>query len=182
MTNTNGSFHSEAMLSVSWNAPCLEAPSPKKDRTTLPFLAICFAQATPAACGMPAPTMPEVPRKPRFTSVRCMEPPSPLQSPSARPKISAIMALGSLPRTIGYPWQRYVASAASPSRKWLSDPTMDASAPSARCVCPRITPGCSVKVRLTRSSKVRMRSIWVKIQIWRSALGGCRLMASSRMV
>ena len=33
------------------------------------------AQATPAACGMPCPTIPDVPRKPRSTSVRCIEPP-----------------------------------------------------------------------------------------------------------
>src|SRR3954453_17187315 len=44
------------------------------------------------------------------------------------------------------------------------EPTIDASAPSARCVCPRITPGCSSNVRLTRSSNSRMRSIWVKAQ------------------
>ena len=41
------------MLSVSANAPCLEAPSPKKQRTTWPCLRICAAQAAPAACGMP---------------------------------------------------------------------------------------------------------------------------------
>src|SRR5690349_13771576 len=49
----------------------------------------------------------------------------------------------------------------SPSRSAASDPTIDASAPSARCVCPRITPGCSSNVRFTRSSNSRMRSICV---------------------
>src|SRR3954465_9440714 len=56
----------------------------------------------------------------------------------------------------------------SPSPIAASEPTIDASAPSARCVCPRITPGCSSKVRFTRSSNSRMRSIWVKTQTRRS--------------
>src|SRR3984957_21062114 len=55
---------------------------------------------------------------------------------------------------------------------------MDASAPSARCVWPRITPGGSVNVRLTRCSNSRTRSMWVKIQICRSAVGGCALIGS----
>src|SRR6185312_6707028 len=52
---------------------------------------------------------------------------------------------------------------------------MDASAPSARWVWPRITPGCSSNVRLTRSSNSRMRSIWVNIQIRRSSLSSAVL-------
>ena len=52
---------------------------------------------------------------------------------------------------------------------------MEASAPSARWVWPRITPGCSSNVRLTRSSKSRMRSIWVNIQIRRSSLSSAVL-------
>src|SRR5918992_83871 len=45
---------------------------------------------------------------------------------------------------------------------------MEPSAPSARCVCPRITPGCSSNVRFTRSSNSRMRTICVNIQLSRS--------------
>src|SRR5271170_4571205 len=45
---------------------------------------------------------------------------------------------------------------------------MLASAPSARCACPRITPGCSTNVRFTRSSNSRIRHICVYIQIRRS--------------
>src|ERR1700689_1003227 len=45
---------------------------------------------------------------------------------------------------------------------------MLASAPSARCAWPRITPGCSTKVRFTRSSNSRIRHICVNIQIRRS--------------
>src|SRR4026209_1444554 len=45
---------------------------------------------------------------------------------------------------------------------------MDASAPSARCVCPRITPGCSWNVFFTRSSNSRIRAICVNIQTSRS--------------
>src|SRR3954462_2469029 len=48
------------------------------------------------------------------------------------------------------------------------EPTIDASAPSARWVWPLITPGCSSNVRFTRSSNSRMRSIWVKTQTSRS--------------
>ena len=73
------------MFSVSWKAPCFDAPSPKNESTTWPFPRIWAAHATPAACGMPCPTMPEVPRKPRSTSVRCIEPPNPLQIPVSRP-------------------------------------------------------------------------------------------------
>src|SRR3954451_7009583 len=52
----------------------------------------------------------------------------------------------------------------SPGRRLASEPTIDASAPSARWVWPRITPGCSSNVRFTRSSNSRMRSIWVNTQ------------------
>src|SRR5438034_591069 len=47
-------------------------------------------------------------------------------------------------------------------------PTMLASAPSPKCVCPRMAPGCSRNVRLTRSSNSRIRTICVYIQINRS--------------
>src|SRR3954451_16410750 len=56
----------------------------------------------------------------------------------------------------------------SPSRIAAIEPTIDASAPSARWGWPRMTPGCSSKVRFTRSSNSRMRSIWVKTQTRRS--------------
>ena len=90
ITYTTGSFHSDARFSDSWNAPCLEAPSPKNDRTTWggsPSLRLltCAAKATPVACGIPWPTIPEVPRTPRPGSARGIEPPYPPQSPSRRP-------------------------------------------------------------------------------------------------
>src|SRR4051795_13365422 len=56
----------------------------------------------------------------------------------------------------------------SPAFSEAIEPTIDASAPSARWVWPRMTPGCSSNVRLTRSSNSRMRSIWVKTQTRRS--------------
>src|SRR6516162_2793874 len=56
----------------------------------------------------------------------------------------------------------------SPLLRVASVPTMEASAPSPRCVWPRMTPGCSTNVRFTRSSNSRMRSICVYIQISRS--------------
>src|SRR5215471_650646 len=54
-----------------------------------------------------------------------------------------------------------------------SEPTIEASAPSARCVWPRITPGCSSNVRFTRSSNSRIRSICVNIQVRRSLSRRC---------
>ncbi len=36
--NTTGSFHTEAMFRLSWKLPSLDAPSPKKQSTTLVFL------------------------------------------------------------------------------------------------------------------------------------------------
>src|SRR4051794_27195316 len=65
----------------------------------------------------------------------------------------------------------------SPSRRAAIEPTIDASAPSARCVWPRMTPGCSSNVRLTRSSNSRIRSIWVNTQTRRSrsSPAGCRV-------
>jgi hypothetical protein len=36
MMKTTGSFHTAAMFSDSWNAPCLDAPSPKNVSTTSP--------------------------------------------------------------------------------------------------------------------------------------------------
>src|SRR4051794_2344095 len=77
----------------------------------------------------------------------------------------------------------------SPSPIAASEPTIDASAPSARCVWPRMTPGWSRKVRFTCSSNWRMRAIWWKPHPSRSPsrasfaftrspfverLGGCR--------
>ena len=38
----------------------------------------------------------------------CIEPPRPLQSPSTRPKSSAITRSGSLPRASVWPCERYV--------------------------------------------------------------------------
>src|SRR3954462_5201604 len=61
----------------------------------------------------------------------------------------------------------------SPERSVASEPTIDASAPSARCVWPRMTPGCSSKDRFTRSSNSRIRSICVNIQKSRSLSRPC---------
>jgi exodeoxyribonuclease V alpha subunit len=48
------------------------------------------------------------------------------------------------------------------------EPQRLSEVPGARCVCPRITPGCSSNVRFTRSSNARMRTMWVNIQTRRS--------------
>ena len=44
-----GSFHSDAMFSVSWKAPCFDAPSPKNATDTAPSWLILDASAEPVA-------------------------------------------------------------------------------------------------------------------------------------
>ena len=66
----------------------LVAPSPKKQRLTSSVPRYWAANATPVAIGRCAPTIANEPIAPTLTSVRCIEPPLPPQSPSALPRIS----------------------------------------------------------------------------------------------
>src|SRR6218665_1900815 len=57
-TNTTGSFQRAAMFRLSWKAPSLFAPSPKKQATTLGRRSCCRAKAAPTAIGRPPPPTP----------------------------------------------------------------------------------------------------------------------------
>ena len=66
-----------------------------------------FAEyAAPRATGSPAPTIANAPRSPRSTSVKCIEPPTPLQQPVERPINSAKHASIETPRARAWPWPR----------------------------------------------------------------------------
>ena len=78
-TKTMGSFHTDAMLSASWNSPSAAAPSPKKHTVTSPLPSSWAASAAPHAMGSPPPTMPLAPSMPTAKSAMCIDPPLPLQ-------------------------------------------------------------------------------------------------------
>ena len=109
-----------------------------------------------------------MPRKPRPTSVRCIEPPYPRRARPCGRRSRPSSPSGRCRARSGSRGSGTSSGAGRPARSAASEPTIDASAPSARCVWPRITPGCSSNVRFTRSSNSRIRSIWVNIQISRS--------------
>ena len=89
MTKSKGSRQAALRFIVSRTAPMLTAPSPKKVTATSPVPARRCANAAPAASGTPPPTMALVPRTPASGHLRCIDPPRPLQNPSAKPAISA---------------------------------------------------------------------------------------------
>ena len=134
-----------------------------------PACEICAAQAAPVACGMPAATIPDVPRKPFDGVGKMHRAPDPFAE-----TVPAPVDLGHHRLRIGPPGRADSRGSGRSRRtgpcgpRVAIDPTMDASAPSARCVWPRITPGWSMNVRLTRSSNSRMRSICSYIQTSRS--------------
>src|SRR3546814_20363376 len=76
---TTGSFQTDAMLSASWNAPILLAPSPKLATATRFSPLICAAIARPLSIGMPDPTIPVVPITTVGGYVICIGQPLPLQ-------------------------------------------------------------------------------------------------------
>ena len=94
------------MLSCStpWFAP----PSPKKATATRPRFLSLEVRAAPTARGTLAATTPLVPSIPLLMSAMCMEPPLPLLEPVVRPNNSAIIALGSTPLAMQWPWPRWV--------------------------------------------------------------------------
>jgi hypothetical protein len=79
--NTTGSFHRAASDMASWAAPWLTAPSPKKQRVTLPSPLYLEAKAVPVASGRWPPTMPQPPRKLVLASKKCIDPPRPFEQP-----------------------------------------------------------------------------------------------------
>ncbi len=102
-TSITGSRHSVARFTDSTKIPPWTAPSPKKTTATWSPPASCAASALPSASGTLPPTTPVAPRNPCSTSTRCIEPPSPRQSPSTRPISSAITAGSGAPFAIACP-------------------------------------------------------------------------------
>src|SRR5664280_2591086 len=84
-----GRCQAAARLNVSSVEPILTAPSPKYVTATALVPACRLAQANPAACGTPPPTMALVHMAPACFHCRCMDPPRPWLYPRARPQISA---------------------------------------------------------------------------------------------
>jgi hypothetical protein len=96
--------------------------------------------AAPQIKGGPPPTMPFAPIIPLDRSAMCIEPPLPPHRPSLRPKISAIMALGSQPFAMQWPWPRWVDAMQSWSFRCMQTPTPDASSPAYRWTKPGMLP------------------------------------------
>ena len=108
-TNTTGRFHTEAMLSDSWKAPMLVAPSPKLQMVTRPSRWSCEARPRPVAMGMPPPTMPVQSMRPCSGSEMCIGPPRPLEVPVALPSISPHSSRSGTPLATSSARPRYVA-------------------------------------------------------------------------
>ena len=106
-TKITGSSHSAARLIDSLKIPAWTAPSPKNTTATWSPSRSRAASALPSAIGMLPPTTPVAPSSPCSTSTRCMDPPSPLQRPSARPISSAIARSSGAPAAIACPWARW---------------------------------------------------------------------------
>jgi hypothetical protein len=106
-TKITGSPHSVARLIDSLKIPACTAPSPKNTTATWSPPRRRPASALPSASGMLPPTTPVAPISPCSTSTRCIEPPSPRQSPSARPISSAIARSSGAPAAIACPCARW---------------------------------------------------------------------------
>ena len=78
-TNTIGSRQTAAKFSDSWNAPWLDAPSPKKASGDL--MGRSLARPPPRSTVFPPPAMAFVASIPLSRSPRCIEPPLPRQKP-----------------------------------------------------------------------------------------------------
>jgi hypothetical protein len=101
-TNSTGSFQTAAMFKVSWKAPMLVAPSPKKATATCSVPRSLADQAAPAAMGRCEPTIAYEPSIPLSALVKCMEPPLALHSPVALLISSARHSAGVAPRAIAW--------------------------------------------------------------------------------
>ena len=106
MMKTTGAFHTDAMFSASWKVPMFVAPSPKNVRATFGWPRYLNDIAAPTAIGMPAPTMALAPMLPLLVSMRCIEPPRPLEPPSERPMSSPKATSGLMPSASASPCPR----------------------------------------------------------------------------
>ena len=95
-TNTTPRLQRAARFRLSWNAPWLAAPSPKKATAMSSRPIFLKASAWPTAVGIPSPTIPLQPKAGSFEK-RCMWPPLPWPSPVSLPKISAAILFMSTP-------------------------------------------------------------------------------------
>src|SRR5258708_35878314 len=81
--NSTGRAQTAAMLSASWKAPILVAPSPKKATATWPDPLSLADHAAPAASGRCAPTIAYEPSMPAEPLVRWIDPPVSFHPPPA---------------------------------------------------------------------------------------------------
>src|SRR5690242_3950007 len=101
------------------------------------------------------PTTPVAPMNPCSTSTRCIEPPSPRQSPPSRPISSASTRSIGAPFAMQCPWARWPLYTGSSSRSCVHTDAATPSCPTLRWISP-----CTWSARLstpTRSSKWRIR-------------------------
>src|ERR1700730_13256180 len=99
-TYTTGSFHSEASVRASWNAPSFAAPSPKLQTVTLSSPRITEDSAQPAALGSCPPTTPEFITTPDSGSTEWTQPDLPFWLPVTLPSASANSFLAGNPFAI----------------------------------------------------------------------------------
>src|SRR5258708_24440553 len=104
--NSTGRAQTAAMLSASWKAPILVAPSPKKATATWPDPLSLADHAAPAASGRCAPTIAYEPSMPAEALVRCIDPPLALHTPVALLISSARHSSGVAPRAMAWWWPR----------------------------------------------------------------------------
>ena len=78
-----GSFSTAEKLSDSATVPWLEAPSPMNAIATPSVPRVLWVSAAPTAMGGAPPTIALAPSMPFERSAMCIEPPLPLQTPSA---------------------------------------------------------------------------------------------------
>src|SRR5262249_60254394 len=99
---STGKNQTAAMLSASWKAPILVAPSPKKATATWHEPLSLADHAAPAASGRCAPTIAYEPGIPAEAFVRCIDPPLAPHTPVALLMSSARHSSGAAARAIAW--------------------------------------------------------------------------------
>ena len=170
-----GSFQTAAILMLSWKAPSLEAPSPKKQMQTWSVSRRWMESPAPTERGRPPETTPLAPRLPTFRSAMCMDPPRPRQTPVSFASSSAIIVLMSCPLAMACPCPRWVEVIISSGRSAAIAPTATASWPAHRCMVPCTLP--RAYCWKAASSKIRVRCIFKSMSL---SISGARSNCSSR--
>ena len=156
-TKRTGRPNTRDQFSPSRNGPRLIAPSPNRQATIRFSRRSLIACAAPAAIEMLAATTPFAPSIPTSKSAMCMEPPLPPQLPPARPNSSRIIASGSAPLAMVWPWPRWVESRTSLRARLRQTATATASWPIEGWMAPS-TSLSSTALSAARSN-ARMRHI-----------------------